>query len=136
MSLSESSIEHIVALLDERFGLDALWLFGSEAQGRARADSDVDLAVLFRDRPSALELLDAKADLVQALDRQVDLVDLQRASPILAMQVLKGGQLLVDHNPTRRISFVAHVPGRYEDIQRIRRPAQQAMFRRLLHGGT
>ncbi len=136
MALPAPSIDRIAALLDERFGLDALWLFGSEAHGRARADSDVDLAALFRVRPSLLELLDARADLALAIDRDVDLVDLGRASPILAMQVLKTGRLLVDPNPARRISFVARAPGLYEDVKRIRRPAEQALIRRLLHGGA
>jgi len=136
MALPAASIDRIVLLLDERFGLDTLWLFGSEAQGRARADSDVDLAVLFRSRPTVLELLDAKADVALAIGREVDLVDLGRASPILVMQVLKTGRLLFDFNPARRISFVARAPGLYEDIKRIRRPAEQALIRRFLHGGS
>lgn len=51
--LSPADLARAVDLLDERFGVDALWLFGSEAQGRARPDSDVDLAGLFRRRPTA-----------------------------------------------------------------------------------
>ena len=134
MALAQASIDRIASLLDERFGLDALWLFGSEAQGRARADSDVDLAALLRRRPEGLEWLYAKADIAVFLGRDVDLVDLHRASPIVAMQVLKTGRLLVENDSAKRVAFVARVPGLYEDVKRNRRPAEKALVQRFLHG--
>jgi len=52
MAISDE-IEKIVTFLDLRFGVDTLWLFGSEAAGTARKDSDLDLAALFRRRRPA-----------------------------------------------------------------------------------
>jgi len=46
--LTAGDIDRITTVLDRWFGLDALWLYGSRAEGTARADSDVDLAALFR----------------------------------------------------------------------------------------
>jgi predicted nucleotidyltransferase len=51
--LTREEIEPIARLLDERLGLDALWVYGSVATGRATETSDVDLAALFRRTPSA-----------------------------------------------------------------------------------
>lgn len=132
--LGPESVEQIAKLLDERFGLDALWVFGSVASNAATATSDIDLAALFARRPALAELLEARADLERVLGRDVDLVDLERASPILAMQVLRHGRLLRDGNPSRRHRFVAGAPGRYEDLRIIRRKAEAALLDRVRSG--
>lgn len=92
----------VVAELDRRFGLAELWLYGSEARGTARPDSDVDLGALFARPVTSRELFDATMALIRILDREVDLVDLDRVSPVLVRQVLRDGRLLVDRDPPRR----------------------------------
>jgi predicted nucleotidyltransferase len=52
--LEPDQVDQVAKLLDERLGLDALWVFGSFASGAVTAESDVDLAALFRRRPSAV----------------------------------------------------------------------------------
>ncbi len=133
MQLSGGILE-IISLLDSRWGLDALWVFGSRATGNARADSDWDLAALFKTKPDPVELLSARGEFEQLADAPVDVIDLDRASPVLAHQVVKQGQLVVENDRRRRVNFVAHVPGRYEDLRIIRRGAEQALVERLHHG--
>jgi uncharacterized protein len=132
--LTSAQIDAIKEHLDGRFGLDALWLFGSEAIGSAGPFSDIDLAGLFRGRPSALELLEARDALGVLLGRDVDLVDLERASPVVAMQVLRHGRLLVDANPRRRHQAVSGTASRYEDLRIVRREAKRAMLARIRNG--
>ena len=132
--LSPDQIATVKQYLDRHFGVDALWLFGSEAAGVARALSDVDLAGLFRDRPSPLALLEAREELAALLGRPVDLVDLDRASPIVAMQVFRRGRLLVDANPSRRIRAMASAPVRYEDLRIVRRQAERILLERIRGG--
>lgn len=132
--LDTAELEAIASWLEARFGLDALWLFGSEAKGTSRPGSDLDLAALFRRPPSALELLDTRAEFAGRLGRDVDLVDLDRASPILAMQVVRHGRLVAEANPARRQRFAAGLPGRYEDLRIVRRQAEQALFERVRRG--
>ncbi|HSG39078.1 MAG TPA: nucleotidyltransferase domain-containing protein [Thermoanaerobaculia bacterium] len=115
--IPEDALQQAIAFLDRRFGLDVLWLFGSEAQGIARADSDVDFAALFRQPPTPLEIFDAQGDLAEILHRDVDLVDLDQASPILGMQVLRHGRLLLDRDPRRRLAFFSWTVSMYEDLQ-------------------
>jgi predicted nucleotidyltransferase len=129
--LTQDQIERIVELLDRRFGLDTLWLYGSEAQGTAKPDSDVDLAALFRRRTEPLEVFDARSDLEEILHREVDLVDLDQTSPILGMQVLRHGHLLVDRNPGRRHDAFGRILGLYEDVKILRREMEREAFRRL-----
>jgi predicted nucleotidyltransferase len=132
--LSEAQIDSIKEHLDGRFGLDALWLFGSEAMGSAGPFSDIDLAALFRSRPSALDLLEAQDALGALLGREVDIVDLERASPIVAMQVFRHGRLLTDANPRRRHQAVSVTASRYEDLRIVRREAERAMLARIRNG--
>ncbi len=129
--MTRDQIDRIVDFLDRRFGLDTLWLYGSEAQGTAKPDSDVDLAALFRRRTEPLDVFDARTDLEEILHRDVDLVDLDQTSPILGMQVLKYGDLLVDRNPGRRHAAFGRILGLYEDVKLLRRDMEGEVFRRL-----
>jgi|SRR5215213_9133032 len=133
--LTSDEINRITTVLDRWFGLDTLWLYGSQAEGTARADSDVDLAALFRRRPQGLEIFDARTELEELLRCDVDLVDLDQAPPILAMQVLKHGRLLVDRNPSRRHDAFSRIVSLYEDVKILRRESEQAMFKRMRAGG-
>jgi predicted nucleotidyltransferase len=123
----EAQLEPVVALLEGRFGLDALLVFGSEARGTARTDSDLDLAALLRARPDPVALLEAAADIERLLGRSVDLVDLGAASPILAMQVLRGGRCVFGATSHARAEFNATLPSRYFDLKRVRQAGEAAL---------
>jgi hypothetical protein len=132
--ISPAQLTQLEAPLDRLAGLDALWLFGSEATGTATSRSDVDLGALFATRPSPLALLAAREELQELLGRPVDLVDLERASPVLSMQVLRHGRLVAERNRTHRIRFESALPGRYEDVVILRRPAEKLLRARLANG--
>jgi len=132
--LPDAQLARIDAALQRLAGLDTLWLFGSEAAGRATSRSDVDLGALFATRPSPAALMASRDELAELLGRAVDLVDLEQASPVLAMQVLRHGRLLVDRGHAHRIRFTAALPGRYEDVVILRRPAEKLLLARLAHG--
>lgn len=132
--LASADIERIVALLEERFGLAALFVFGSEAAGTQHRGSDLDLAALFRRPPEALALLDAQTDIEEIAGRDVDLVDLGAASPILARQVLRHGRCVFGPDAPELARFEATLPGRYEDLKRLRAEAEHALVERVVHG--
>jgi predicted nucleotidyltransferase len=131
--LTEDVIDRVVTLLDERFGLDALFVFGSEAVGTQHRDSDLDLAALLRQRPDALEVLDAQTMLEEISGKDVDLVDLGAASPILARQVLRSGRCVFGPSAPALACFEATLLGRYEDLKRIRSEAESALVERVVH---
>jgi predicted nucleotidyltransferase len=120
----------IVRIL-EPLGLEALWVFGSFAREARRDDSDVDLGALFRTTPDPESLLGARADIAAAVGREVDLVDLEAVSPILAFEVVRSGRLVHEKTPDRRVRFVAELVGRYEDVKRFRAPIERAAIARL-----
>lgn len=75
-------------------GLLAAYLFGSQATGRAGPASDVDLAVLLPGKADVLALWQAGEALAQALNRDVDLVDLRAASTVMQHQIITTGRRL------------------------------------------
>ena len=66
-------------------------LFGSHANGSARADSDVDVAVLAPRPLDAAQKMSLVADLATATGRPIDLVDMRTAGEPLLGQILTHG---------------------------------------------
>jgi predicted nucleotidyltransferase len=98
----------------------AAWVFGSMARGEARDDSDLDVAVLLRDRRATAvtlrrDLMDLAARLEQAAGHRIDLVVLGLHDPIIAHRVLSDGVLVYDADRDRRIDFTSDVLARYLD---------------------
>lgn len=132
--LDRTTVDRIVTLLEERFGLDSLFIFGSEVSGARHRDSDLDLAALLRQRPDALALLDAQTALEEIAGQDVDLVDLAAATPILARQVLQGGRCVFGSKAPALARFEATLVGRYEDLKRVRAEAERALVQRVIRG--
>ena len=110
------------------------FLFGSLARGKASETSDADVAVLFSRRDTkndlTLRALSLKNDLEELLPRPVDLVILNGADAVIAMQVLQHG-ILVHEKAGARGEFIARTVGVYEDLKRTRRPLEEALLRHL-----
>lgn len=66
-------------------------LFGSVARGEARANSDVDVAVLADHALTANERIRLIDSISQATGRAVDLVDVMTAGPLLLGEILRDG---------------------------------------------
>ena len=75
-------------------GLELAVVFGSVAQGNARADSDLDIAVRYAAPLDAEQKLALIRSLGAASGRPVDLIDLRTAGPIVARQALTRGKRL------------------------------------------
>jgi len=129
----DPALERAATLLEKRFQPRAVLLFGSRARGRQRAGSDHDLAILTgRPTPGALAVAAAKTDLEDLLRSDVDLVVLDDASPILAMEILRAHAVLRMRDPDAFEAFVVRSLGAYFDLKRVRAPIEAA----LLRGGT
>ena len=100
-------------------GVELLVQFGSTVTGVAHPASDLDLAALMAHEPGAYA---HEADLGAALQscvpgREVDLVILNHADPLLLKQVTENGVLL-HGDPNRWQEFRAYAFKRYQDHRR------------------
>lgn len=72
----------------------AIYAFGSQLQGTAHPNSDLDLAVLVAGYADPLVLWDVAGTLADAVGCQVDLLDLRAASTVMQYQVITTGRRL------------------------------------------
>ena len=72
----------------------AIYAFGSQVQGTAGPQSDLDLAVLVAGYAEPLALWDVAGTLTDIAGCPVDLLDLRAASTVMQYQVITTGQRL------------------------------------------
>ena len=98
-----------------------VYLFGSRASGRARAGSDVDIAVLFVPGLPELERFDAKLTFAVDLSRltrlEFDVVDLNSAPPRLKYAVRQNNILVVNKDNAYRVAFEVKSRREYFDLK-------------------
>ncbi|MDD5433348.1 MAG: nucleotidyltransferase family protein [Candidatus Pacebacteria bacterium] len=80
--------EKIIPILKKQ-GVKKAALFGSQARGEAKKNSDVDLLVELPKRFGLFEMGGLKMDLEEALNKKVDLVEYSVIHPLLKEQILK-----------------------------------------------
>jgi len=98
-----------------------VYLFGSVAGQRARPESDVDFAFLPATPADAYEVFQAAQELASALGREVDLVDLSRASAVMKAQVLQTGRRLLVTDERRAAEFEMYALSDYARANEERR---------------
>lgn len=81
------------------------YLFGSQASGSARPDSDIDVAILVDKPVEAEAAFELKTDLSSKFKKDVDLVDLLRCDSVTAAQVAATGILVWAADPYRCAVF-------------------------------
>lgn len=100
----ESAITRVLSVVPE---IRLAVLFGSVAKRRGRADSDLDVGVLFTgDGPVDLPAL--RVRLERDTGRVVDLIALDSAPPLLRMEIARHGRVLLERDPGVWSLFRAH----------------------------
>ncbi len=108
----------------ETSGIVAVYLFGSEGRGTAGPRSDVDVAILYAEKPSGTlhsPNLTLEGDLERFLGRPVQVVVLNSAPADLVHRVLRDGRLLFEADRSARIAFEVRARNEYFDLQPILR---------------
>ncbi|MEI6309994.1 MAG: nucleotidyltransferase domain-containing protein [bacterium] len=105
---------HLAAVWPKYLNIVAAWVFGSAKQGVVRPGSDLDIAVLFTQKPTLEERVVLLTDLQQAAAlEKVDLLILNDASPIARMEALSGPLLFCRDDGVRAI-FTSLAAREYE----------------------
>lgn len=114
--------ETIITYLREALpDIEAVFLFGSEAEGTADADSDLDIALLSNHPLDAVTLWDTAAELASRVHRDVDLLDASAASTVMKFQIATKGDTLWQEDHAGDL-FVSLALREYWDWEITRRP--------------
>jgi predicted nucleotidyltransferase len=127
LTAKEEITKALASFLAAQHVVQAAYLFGSAVRDRLSVESDIDIAILFSCSPDALHLLDLQEDLTAVLGRQADLVNLNHASPILAMQVLKYGESVFERSAHAAREFRVRTIFAYYDLKTVRKCVEKAL---------
>ncbi len=105
MTKDPDNIKTINEYLVQNFEPYLIILFGSQAKGTFREDSDIDIAFLSEKECSSYELFMVAQQLASELGREVDLVDLKKASTVFKAQIVGTGTVIYCLDESKRILF-------------------------------
>ena len=96
--------------------LKLAYIFGSQANGTATSESDVDFAFLSRLPIPSIQRFDIAQELTERFNSNVDLVDLREAGALLKTEIIMKGRQLVGTKLDADY-FAMHVLRDYQDYK-------------------
>ena len=124
-------LENLSKVLAESGRVRLAILFGSQATGRARPDSDVDIGIV----PTAELSLAEELSLAQALEEvvrsPVDLVRLDRGDALLGREVATTGLCLFEEKAGAFTAYRAMAMAEWIDFDEVMAPHRAALLHRL-----
>ena len=130
-----NALKNTIAVVLDRFPeIQAAYLFGSVAEGRATAGSDLDLALV----PKGASAHDARLDILAALSDagldKVDLVFLDVDDVVLRFEAVRPNVLIFARGDFDHGAYFSRILREYFDFEPILAVQREAYKRRLLHG--
>ena len=133
--LTKNEAERRAAEVLGRFaGVMAVYLFGSRAQGKARPDSDLDLAVVPGEEPGDKQRLEMLTALAAAGFDNVDLVFLDGRDAVLRFHAVRHNRLLYKKPGFEHGSYFSRALREYFDLEPLLRAHHRAYKERVLNG--
>lgn len=122
----------ILGFFEKIHYVSAIILFGSFSRNAENEKSDIDLAVLYEQNhvPSVETLISLREDLGSLLHRDVDLICLNTASPILGMQVYKDGKNLLVKDEKELACYYMRLFSDYAELKELRAPMEKDILKR------
>ena len=104
------------------------FLFGSIVHGIFHEGSDIDLGIYYKHIPSTREYFEMKEDYSDKLKKEVDIVVLNTADPIIRMQALKNG-LVIKKDSHIYNDFFVRTLNEYDDLKYYRQEIEKNILK-------
>lgn len=105
MNINDEQVDVIKNFLINKVEPYVIYLFGSAVNGIFRSDSDIDIAYLSDKDISGYDLFMISQELADLLKRDVDLIDLRKASTVFKAQVVGTKKIIYCNDDLRRMNF-------------------------------
>ncbi|ALP90655.1 MULTISPECIES: type VII toxin-antitoxin system MntA family adenylyltransferase antitoxin [Clostridium] len=103
MNLKENINKSILLLKD--FNIISVYLFGSAAKNQLKPESDIDIAFLSFLDVDEYECFMKAQELAEIFKRDVDLIDLKKASTVFKAQIIGTSSLIYCNDDVKRAYF-------------------------------
>lgn len=116
----------------ERQDIMFAWLFGSYATGFTTRFSDMDIAVYVEDHTVLTDMdwyLQLKADLMELVNKEIDLVVLNNAKPLIKHTANMQKKKLLSRNTLFEAEYSLRVVKEYNDVRYWARCSRQHLLR-------
>jgi predicted nucleotidyltransferase len=104
-NLNKNDIEKITKFLIKNINPYLIYLFGSSVSGIFREDSDIDIAFVSDKEITEYEVFMLAQELADMLKRDVDLINLKKASTVFKAQIIGKGKVIYCSDDKRRMYF-------------------------------
>lgn len=116
---------------DSLIGLaEFAYLMGSAETERFNQESDIDVAVFWKESSIEDQKRKSLTDLEKLFNREVELVSLNKIDVIFAYQVLNKGRLLFDNNPGLHLKWKIDKMSEYPDFKSSRKIIEDNILNR------
>ncbi|MFW5889732.1 MAG: type VII toxin-antitoxin system MntA family adenylyltransferase antitoxin [Bacillota bacterium] len=112
MNLNEIE-RKIRTILVNKLSPKLIYIFGSMVKNRGRNDSDIDIAILTDKQTDEYQLYMVSQQLADELKREVDIVDLRKASIVFKAEILRTGKLVYNSDNMIKMDFQLNVLKQY-----------------------
>jgi len=103
--IGNEKINIIKNILVGEFSPYLIYIFGSTVKNRDRGESDIDIAILTDREVDEYELFILSQKLADIFKKEVDLIDLNKASTVFKIQIIKTGKLIYNSNNLKKMYF-------------------------------
>ena len=102
--INQQQIDIIKKFLIKNLDVNVIYLFGSSVKNTMRKDSDIDVAFLSDKSVDSFDLFLLSQKLADLLGREVDLIDIKKASTVFQAQIISTG-LVIYSRPCQTFSL-------------------------------
>ncbi len=128
MDLDDKKIKELIEKIAEKHSLKLLLLFGSQASGKTRKNSDFDIAYLTEKKMDLMEEANLILELTPVFKSEnIDLVNIKNASPLLLFAITKEAKIIFEARPLIYASLAAYAFKKYIESK----PIYEEKFKRL-----
>ena len=97
-------------------------MYGSIITEYYNVESDIDIAVLFNQKKSAMQVFDVQVKLSSIFDRDIDLVQLDTVSTVLQFQVIQTGKRIFCKDEKFCNKYESQIFCDYVELNELRKP--------------